>query len=71
MKLKKKMILKEKAQSFISQAEESNIVLFISFLWEGIRDKTLRLQFILCYIYIGIYKIGCNIYTKKVSIERL
>ena len=37
------MILKEIAQSFISYAEESNVVLFISFLWEGIRDRILSL----------------------------
>ena len=38
-----KMILKEIAQSFISCVEESNVVLFISFLWKGIRDRMLSL----------------------------
>ena len=36
-------ILKEIAQSFISQIEERNVVLVISFLWEGIRDRMLNL----------------------------
>ena len=51
----KKKILKEIAQSFISQEEENNVVLFISFLWEGIRGRMLRLQFNLCCVYIYIY----------------
>ena len=42
MKLNK-IILKEIAQSFISYAEESNVVLFICFLWEWIRDRMLHL----------------------------
>ena len=31
------------AQNFINYVEESNAILFISFLWEWIRDKILRL----------------------------
>ena len=43
MKLKKKMISKEEVQSFISYAKESNVFLFISFLWEVTRDRMLCL----------------------------
>ena len=39
----KKMILNEEAQSFISYAKESNVFLFISFLWEVTRDRMLCL----------------------------
>ena len=63
-----KMILKEIAQNFISQAEEGNVVLFISFLWDEIKDIMLCLCLV-CVVYIGIYKIGCNIYAKKCKLK--
>ena len=37
------MIVKEIAQSFISYVKDSNVVLFIYFLWEGKKDIMLRL----------------------------
>ena len=58
------MILKEIAESFISQVEESNVVLFISFFYGKEYETECCVSSLVCVVYIGIYKIGCNIYAK-------
>ena len=63
--------MKEIAQSFISQAEESNVVLFISFFFFLERNKKQKVAFLAqVVLYIQVYTRQVVIYIPNAPIGR-